>query len=71
MNTSGLRVIKVGGSLFEYPHLANALTQWLAQQSPMQNLLVTGGGVWADEIRTLETSGRLSVEAAQGRLSGA
>ena len=64
MNASGLRIIKVGGSLFEYPYLANALTQWSAQQSPMQNLIVTGGGVWADEIRTLETSGRLSVEAA-------
>lgn len=64
MNASGLRIIKVGGSLFEYPYLANALTEWLAQQSPMQNLIVTGGGVWADEIRVLETSGRLSVEAA-------
>ena len=44
MKKSGLRVIKVGGSLFEYPSLAKALTRWFAQQPPMQNLLITGGG---------------------------
>jgi aspartokinase-like uncharacterized kinase len=44
--------------------LAGALMKWLRQEPPRGNVLITGGGVWADEVRALERSGQLSSESA-------
>ena len=59
-----LRVIKVGGSLLDHPSFVGTLTDWLQNQPPMANVLVTGGGVWADEVRHLDRTRTLSSESA-------
>jgi aspartokinase-like uncharacterized kinase len=46
-----IRVIKVGGSLFDLPELPQRLRAWLAAQSPAHNVLVPGGGPLVEQIR--------------------
>ncbi len=45
------RVVKLGGSLFDVGDLAERLCDWLADQTPADTVIVTGGGVLVDEIR--------------------
>ncbi len=59
-----MRVIKVGGSLFNWPQLPQALNEWLASQPLATNVLIAGGGVLADEIRRASQTHSLSDEAA-------
>ena len=51
MNTCPVRVVKVGGSLFDLPDLADRLREWLSRQSPAHHLLLAGGGPLADQVR--------------------
>ncbi len=51
MNACPVRVVKVGGSLFDLPDLAGRLRQWLSRQSPAHHLLLAGGGPLADQVR--------------------
>jgi aspartokinase-like uncharacterized kinase len=46
-----LRVIKLGGSLLDWPELPVRFTHWLSEQTPMTSILIVGGGVVADWIR--------------------
>lgn len=46
-----VRVLKVGGSLFEYPALVPALRDWLSLQLPAHTVLVWGGGPFVDAVR--------------------
>jgi aspartokinase-like uncharacterized kinase len=56
-----LRVVKVGGSLFDMPDLGARLRSWLGGA---RTLLVPGGGATADAIRNLDRVHRLGEEAA-------
>lgn len=62
MRDSGPVVIKVGGSLFDWPGLGSRLSQWLEQIE--RPVLVPGGGRGADIIRDLDTTHRLGEETA-------
>ncbi len=51
MKSQFLRIVKVGGSLFNLPDLGSRLQSWLDAQAPARNILVTGGAWFADEVR--------------------
>jgi len=56
-----LSVVKVGGSLFDFPELRQKLIAWIASRGPEERLLfVPGGGNFADAIRSLHRTHQLS-----------
>jgi 5-(aminomethyl)-3-furanmethanol phosphate kinase len=57
-----LSVVKVGGSLYEWPDLAERLARWLAPFPAV--LLVPGGGPSVDAVRALDRAQRLGEEAS-------
>jgi aspartokinase-like uncharacterized kinase len=57
-------VVKVGGSLFDWPDLGPRLDRWLQQRDPQKILLVPGGGPTADVIRVLDKQHGLGEERA-------
>ena len=59
------RVIKIGGSLMERLLCdCTPLSVWLTAQTPATNLIITGGGVWADAVRELYRRGATTDESA-------
>lgn len=46
-----LRVVKVGGSLLDWPSLPSALREWLNAMPPASNILLCGCGRLGDAIR--------------------
>lgn len=54
MNSLPLRVVKIGGSLFDLPQIATRIAAWLATQPAANNVLVVGGGALADAIRAAD-----------------
>ncbi|MDA1051790.1 MAG: hypothetical protein O3C40_15095 [Planctomycetota bacterium] len=67
MSRMFLRVAKVGGSLFDFADLPTALRCWLDSQ-PGVNVLIAGGGPFADEVRQADATFALG-DAASHRLS--
>ena len=59
-----IRVIKVGGSLFDLPQLPERLRAWLDAQAPAHNVLVPGGGALVEQVRTWHAAETLDDAAA-------
>ncbi len=56
------RVIKLGGSLLDWPEWPMRFGGWLAAQSPAVNVLVVGGGPIVDGVRAIDGPCRLTAE---------
>ena len=54
-------LVKLGGSLFGWDHVVDAVRRWLARQPDCCHVLVAGGGALADCVRDLDR--RLGLEA--------
>ena len=59
-----VRVIKVGGSLFDFGGFVPAWNRWLTEQTPAANVLIAGGGPLADVVREADAAWGLGDEAA-------
>jgi aspartokinase-like uncharacterized kinase len=57
-------LVKVGGSLLDWPALGSALDRWLPRLETPKVLLLAGGGAAADVIRDLDRIHDLGAEAA-------
>jgi 5-(aminomethyl)-3-furanmethanol phosphate kinase len=57
-------VVKVGGSLYDWPELGERLRAWLAQLDAERVLIVPGGGATADAIRLLDRMHGLGEETS-------
>lgn len=57
-------VVKVGGSLCDWPHLPARLAEWLDRQLGGPTVLVAGGGPLADQVREAEPRWGLSPETS-------
>jgi aspartokinase-like uncharacterized kinase len=64
-------VVKVGGSLFDWPQLGPRLQNWIPTLSPGQVLLIPGGGPTVDVVRNLDRCHGLGEEAAHWLALGA
>ena len=64
MTRPGIRIFKLGGSLLDLDDLAPTLRRWLSSQPTGLNVLVTGGGRWADLIREFDARHGIGDEAA-------
>lgn len=53
MTSPAVRVVKVGGSLFELPDLAERLRRWFEENPAKQTVIVSGGGTLVDTLRKL------------------
>jgi aspartokinase-like uncharacterized kinase len=59
-----LRVIKLGGSLLDWPELPTRLRRWLAAQPTATNVIIVGGGPIVEGLRTIDRAQRLSASAS-------
>jgi aspartokinase-like uncharacterized kinase len=51
MSDLQIRIVKVGGSLFDMPDLADQVRRWLSVQTPAHHVFLAGGGALADQVR--------------------
>jgi 5-(aminomethyl)-3-furanmethanol phosphate kinase len=64
-------VVKVGGSLFDWPELGACLGRWLRTVTTSEVLLVPGGGALADVVRDCDRVHGLGEEKAHWLALGA
>jgi aspartokinase-like uncharacterized kinase len=62
--TRPVRVVKLGGSLLEWPELATWLRAWLAVPPPAVNVMIVGGGALVEKLRELDAVHALPVETS-------
>jgi len=62
--SSDVRIVKVGGSLYELPDLRARLTAWLREYDAARVVLVPGGGAAADVVRDYDRAHHLGEEAS-------
>ncbi len=55
-----IRVIKLGGSLLDWPELRRRLHRWLDAEPPATNVLIVGGGLIVDGLRAIDGAQQLS-----------
>ncbi len=58
------RVIKLGGSLFDFAGIGTALQAWVADNQNLQNIVICGGGNFVNCIRRWDEIHELSAQAA-------
>lgn len=59
-----VRVVKLGGSLWSFEALIPALRDWLAHQSTAHNVILVGGGAFAETVRHIDQRFGLDPEKA-------
>ena len=64
MTNNACTLIKVGGSLFEWPPLAERLRELLANSAQERVILFPGGGTTADSVRAWDKNQSLGEESA-------
>ncbi|MCA9235991.1 MAG: hypothetical protein KDA44_11000 [Planctomycetales bacterium] len=64
MRETIVRVVKIGGSLFDLPDLPERLWKWMAVQSPAHHVLVAGGGKLVNVVREWDRQKTLDDAAA-------
>ena len=62
--STGVRVIKLGGSLLEWSALVPSFRHWLSRQPESVNIVVVGGGLFVDALRRLNERHTLDDEVA-------
>src|SRR5262245_35927124 len=62
MSSAPLVVVKVGGSLFDWPELKSRLREYCATLADCHTILFPGGGMAADAIRELDRVHKLGEE---------
>jgi 5-(aminomethyl)-3-furanmethanol phosphate kinase len=64
MTSPAARVIKLGGSLLDWPEWVGQFRRWLALQPPAAGVIITGGGAIVERIRALDGARSMSSETA-------
>ncbi len=62
--TDRLQVVKLGGSLLDWPEVVPALRSWIPGQSRAANVLIVGGGKLVDAVRQLDARRHVDVTTA-------
>lgn len=64
MGATTVRVVKLGGSLLDWPLWVERFRSWLAAQPPARTVLIAGGGAAADEVRRRDRDDKLDPSTA-------